>query len=126
MRQIHPHGSSFLQNREGLIGITGQQAGMHAQRIVGGMPHAEHPLIAPHCSHTLAHLIGQRLEGQLVIGSRQCTRQRIRWRTCEGSHKQGYCFFEAPIEQVHIAVVGDVGSLGCGVVGGQVKAMNGI
>ena len=38
-----------------------------AQRMIAGMAHAEHPLIAPHGAHTSAHLIRQRLKTEALV-----------------------------------------------------------
>ena len=48
-----------------------QQLRAHAQRIIGRMPGAKHPLIAAHGSHAAPHLIGQSLKCQPAISGGQ-------------------------------------------------------
>ena len=67
MGEVHADGGALAQNRIRATRIARGQLGMNPQRLIGGMPHAEHPLIAAHRAHTTAHLIGQRLKGQPVI-----------------------------------------------------------
>ena len=56
----------------GAVGGMGlQEFGPQAQGLVGGVAHAEHPLVAADRADTAAHLVGQRLEGQAMIGGRQ-------------------------------------------------------
>ena len=47
------------------------------QRLIRRVPDAEHPLVAAHRSHAPAHLVGQRLKRQIVIGNCQRTGDRI-------------------------------------------------
>ena len=54
-----------------VAGALAEQFRAEAQRVVGGMAHAEHPLVAAHRAHAAADLVGQRLERQPVIGCRQ-------------------------------------------------------
>ena len=75
VRQVHAHGRGFAQNRKQRIGLPSrQQLRTDAQRIVGGMAGAEHPLVAAHGAHAAPHLVGQRLEAQRAI----CGGQRAR------------------------------------------------
>ena len=57
--------------KQGLGCLARQQFGADAQRIVGGMAGAEHPLVAAHRAHAAAHLVGQRLEAQRAVGGGQ-------------------------------------------------------
>ncbi len=51
--------------------LGSKQFRANAQRLIGRMAHAKHPLIAAHRAHAAAHLVGQRLKGEPVIGRRQ-------------------------------------------------------
>ena len=48
-----------------------EQLGAEAQRIIGRMAGAEHPLVAAHGAHAAAHLVGQRLEAERAVGGGQ-------------------------------------------------------
>ena len=69
--QVHADRSLFAQDRIRTIRGGLQQFGPDAQGLVDGMPHAEHPLIAPDGADTATDLIRERLEGQPMIGRGQ-------------------------------------------------------
>ena len=70
--QVHAHRRSLAQDRERAVRRSRrQQFRPQAQRLIGGMADAEHPLVAAHCADAAADLVGQRLKGQAVIGGRQ-------------------------------------------------------
>ena len=72
VREVHPHGRAFAQDGVGAVcRVRPQQLRPDAQRLVGRVAHAEHPLVAAHRAHAPAHLVGQRLERQPVVGRRQ-------------------------------------------------------
>jgi len=48
-----------------------EEFGPKAQGLVGGVAHAEHPLVAADRADAAADLVGEGLEGQAVIGRRQ-------------------------------------------------------
>ena len=55
-----------------------QQFGANAQRIVGRMAGAEHPLVAAHRAHAAAHLVGQGLEPKRAVAGGQRAGKRRR------------------------------------------------
>ena len=71
MGEIHPHRREFSENGIGALWGSLQEFWPQSQWLIGGMAHAEHPLIASHGSHTASHLIGEGLESQSVVGGRQ-------------------------------------------------------
>ena len=71
VRQVHADRRGFAQDGEQAVRSGCEQFGPEAQRMVGRMAHAEHPLIAAHRAHAAAHLVGQRLKAEPVIGGGQ-------------------------------------------------------
>ena len=71
VRQVHAHGGQFAEDRESAVGAALEQLGPDAERLVGRMAHAEHPLVAAHGADAAADLVGQRLEGEPMIGRGQ-------------------------------------------------------
>ena len=69
--EIHPHRCEFAENGIGALWGSLQEFWPQSQWLIGGMAHAEHPLVAPHGSHTASHLIGEGLESQSVVSGRQ-------------------------------------------------------
>ncbi len=84
---------------------------------------AEHPLIAAHAADAEAHLVGQGLEAQGTVAG------------CQGAGnfgagglppEHGDGFFEAALEQVHVALVGNQGAGAGGCAQRDVEAVDGI
>jgi len=69
--QVHAQRRLLAQDGEGPVGGLLEQFRTDPQRLVGGMSHAEHPLVATHRADAAAHLVGQRLEGEAVVGRGQ-------------------------------------------------------
>ena len=68
MGEVHAHRRRLAQDREGRIaGRPLQQLGPDAQRLVGRVADAEHPLVAAHAAHAAPHLVGQGLEAQAMV-----------------------------------------------------------
>lgn len=78
MREVHAYGRAFAENRIGAVRAGMKQFAAEAQGMIGGMAHAEHPLIAAHGAHAAADLIGERLNRQPVIGHGQRAGNGIR------------------------------------------------
>jgi len=101
---LHAHRSRLAQDRERRIGRwASQQFRSNAQRLIGGVTDAEHPLIAAHRAHAAPHLIGQRLEPQPVIRLGQRARHGL------ARPLRGLCpqedvdrLLEAPLQQMGI------------------------
>src|SRR5206468_11362380 len=79
VREVHAHGRTLSKNRVTAVAARPEKLGPKAQRLVGGMAHAEHPLVAADRAHAAAHLIGQRLEGQPMIRRGEGAAERIVW-----------------------------------------------
>ena len=105
MRQVHAHRGAFAQDRVGAVLVAAlQQLGPDAQRMIGGMAHAEHPLIAAHRAHAAADLVRQRLQGQPLIGHGQRAGNRVgrpirRLRL----EKSGDGLFKSALQQLRVA-----------------------
>ena len=54
-----------------VVGVALQQAGMNAQRMLVDAADPEHPAVALAAPHRPAHLVGQGLEGDLIVRLRQ-------------------------------------------------------
>lgn len=77
VRQIHAHRSGLAQNREERATVPPRQhLRANAQRVIRGMAHAEHPLVAAHRTHAAPHLVGQRLKRQLAVPGRKSAGNR--------------------------------------------------
>ena len=63
--------TGVVSRRMGKTGAAVEKFGAEAQRVVGGMSGAEHPLVAAHAAHAAAHLVGQRLEGERAVAGGQ-------------------------------------------------------
>ena len=63
-------GVRLAQDRDTVASAAGRSSSSraHAQRLVGRVADAEHPLVAAHRAHAAPHLVGQRLEAQAMIG----------------------------------------------------------
>src|SRR5580765_5714536 len=109
MSQVHAHGSAFTQNWIGAIVLApAKQFGSDAQRLIGGMSHPKHPLIAAHCAHAAADLIGERLKCQTMIrrGKRAADGIDRALGSLHGE-KSVDGFFKAALEEMLVTFEGD-------------------
>lgn len=60
--KIHADGRAFAEYGKEIVGET-EEFGAYSQRVVGGVSHAEHPLVATHGADGFADLVGESLEG---------------------------------------------------------------
>ena len=126
MRQVHAHGSAFAQDGEGAVSSGGEQFRAEAQGLVLGVAHAEHPLISPHRPDTAAHLVGQSLESEAVIGGGEGTAQGIAGALLRLSSQEGIDgFLKTAVEELLVALEGDVAAGFQFRPGGQVEAVDG-
>ncbi len=123
----------FPKNRVTAVAAGPEQLGPKAQRLVGGMAHAEHPLVAAHRAHAPTHLIGEGLESESMIRRGEGAGKSVARALARlGSQEVVDGFLEAAPEQVLIALERDeAGGVGSGVVRvpeflGKVKAVDGI
>ena len=65
--EVHADGGAFEKDGCGVFGGS-EELRAEAQGVVGGMTHAEHPLVATDGADGFAHLVGEGLEGELVVG----------------------------------------------------------
>ena len=78
--------------------------------MVRGMSDAKHPLIAAEPAHAPPHLIGQRLEAEVAIGSGKGARDRVRRPMLLLRGKKTFNrLFEPSAQQVLVTVVGNQG-----------------
>ena len=78
VRQVHAHGRRLAQDRVRRVGRRPvQQLAADAQRLIGRVADAEHPLVPAHRAHAAAHLVGQGLERQPVVGCRERARHGL-------------------------------------------------
>ena len=102
-----------------------QQLRPDAQRLIGRMTDAEHPLVAAHRAHAAAHLVGQGLEAEPMIRFRQRTGHRL-VRALRGLRLQEDIdrLLETALQQIRIAVErNEAPALHAGLAG-QVKAVD--
>ena len=57
VRQVHAHRRALAQDWERAVGAGLEQLAAQAQRLIGRMAHAEHPLVAAHGTDATADLI---------------------------------------------------------------------
>ena len=100
-----PHRSSLDQDgKEPEVGLSHQKLRGDSQRMLVRAPHAEHPAIALASSNRAAHLIGQRLERDLFVRSRQGARNRAAGPVARHRvQKLGDRLLVAPVHQVREA-----------------------
>ncbi len=113
VREVHAHRGAFAQNRVGAVARVGpQQLRPDAQRVIGRVPHAEHPLIAAHRADAAADLVGQRLKRQPVVSRRQGARDGVAG-AFRLLHRQEMIngLLEPALEQVLVAFEGDESSV---------------
>ncbi len=105
VRKVHPDRSPFGEDRIRIPLAPLQQFGTDPQRMILGMPDAEHPAIARDAADTASHLIGERLEGELVVRlSQRAGRRFARAVSCLSLQKGVDRLGEAPFEQMMVTV----------------------
>jgi len=78
VRQVHPHGRAFAQNRiRAILCAEAKQLRPNPQRLIHRMAHPEHPLVSFNRAHAVPHLVGERLKSQSVISGGQGARDGI-------------------------------------------------
>ena len=108
VREVHADGRGFVEDGEQPFGGALQQLAAHAQRVIHRMAGAEHPLVAAHGTHAAAHLIGQGLEAQAVVGFGERAGDGVGGAVGRLQGQEAVDgFFEAALEEVRVAVVGD-------------------
>ena len=104
-----------------------QQLRPDAQRLVGRVADAEHPLVAAHRAHAAPHLVGQGLEAQAVIGLGQRAGDRLaRPLRCLRLQEDVDGLLEAALQQVGVAVERDEAPALHAGLAGQVEAVDGV
>ncbi len=126
VRQVHAHGRRLAQDRVGRVGRGPvEQLGPQPQRLVGRVAEPEHPLVAPHRSDAAPHLVRQGLERQPVVRGRERARHGlVRSLGSLLAQKDVDRLFEAPRQQVGVAVKRDESPLRNPALLRQVKAMD--
>ena len=99
--EIHPHRCQFAEDGVGSVWGSFQEFRSQSQWLIGGMTHAEHPLVASHGAHTASDLVGEGLKSQSVVSGRQGRGDAIgRPLRLELSEKAVDGLFEAAVEQM--------------------------
>ncbi len=85
------------------VGVPASQFRPDPEGLIGGMPHAEHPLVPANRADAPAHLIRERLKRQALVGGGQPGGQRIR-RAAGGRVQEGVDRLpEAALEQLLVS-----------------------
>ena len=106
--QVHAHGRRLAQNREGIAVAAHEQFRPNAQRIIGGVARAKHPLIASHRPHASPHLVGKRLKREPAIrGGQRAGNAVARSLALLGSEKDPDGLFIPPAQQLFVTMKGD-------------------
>ena len=109
MRQVHAHRRGFAEDGEERVrGPPRKHLRPDAQRVIGGVAGAEHPLVTLHGAHAAAHLVGQRLESQRAVTGGQSARYRRVWpRRGLSGQEHVESLVEAAFQQAGVARVGN-------------------
>ncbi len=128
MGQVHADRRALAQDRiETARRIAQREFLAQAQRLVGGVAHAEHPLVAAHAAHAAADLVGQRLEREFLIGCGQGAGNPVaRAALLLGFEKHVDGFLEAAFQQIFITLEGNGSGFATGEPHGQVEAVDGV
>src|ERR1700675_697635 len=73
--EVHADGCGFVEDWKWGSLRSLKKFRAHAKGVIGGMPRAEHPLIAPHGADTSSHLVGQRLETEPTVSGGEGARK---------------------------------------------------
>jgi hypothetical protein len=106
--EVHAHRRRLAQ--DGIEAARApQQFRAQAQRIVGRMAGAEHPLVAAHRAHAAAHLVGQRLEAQAAVsGGQRAGDDRPGAARAFGGQEKVDGLVEAAVQKVGVARIGNL------------------
>src|SRR5688500_7428108 len=93
--------------------------------MIGGVPGAEHPLIAANRADAPPHLVGQRLKAEVVIRRRQRAADRVTWAVAALDMQKGFDgFLEAAVQEVRVTFEWDGAVSGFSELAGNVEAVN--
>ena len=102
---------------------TGLEA--DAEGVVGGMAHAEHPLVSANGAYRTPDLVGEGLEGELVVGGSEGGGDAIGWAVFFLNGEEGIDgFFKAAAEEVFVTVEWDGAGVAGGKFFGEIKAVD--
>ena len=88
--------------------VLGEELGTDAEGMVGGVAHAEHPLVPANGADRFADLVGKSLEGELVVGGGEGRGDAIRRALLVLDGEEGVDgFFKLATEEVLISFEGD-------------------
>ena len=90
VREVQPHRRPLDQDREErVVRLALEEPGMDAQRMLVDAADPEHPAVALAAPDRPPHLVGQGLEGDLLVGLGQGAGRSRRWarRACIASRK---------------------------------------
>ena len=91
------------------MAVVREQLAADAERVLGGVSHAEHPLVAAHGADGFPHLVGECLESELVIRGGKCGGNCVAGALGFLNGKEGIDGLgETPCEQMAVSFEGDV------------------
>jgi len=122
--EVHADGGPFAEDGEEVV-VLGEEFGADTEGVVGGVSHAEHPLVAANGADGFADLVGEGLEGELVVGGGEGGRDAIGRAVLFLNVEKGVeRFFKLACEKVFVSLKWDrAGGLG-GKFFGEVKAVD--
>ena len=108
MREIHADGRALQQ--DGIaVTVVREEFAADAQRVLGRVTHAKHPLVAAHGADGFPHLVGEGLESELVIGGGEGRGNCIAGTLFALGGKEGIdSLGETPREEMTVSLEGDV------------------
>jgi hypothetical protein len=113
--QVHADGGAFAEDGEEVV-VLFQEFGTNAEGVIGGVAHAEHPLVAADGADGAADLVGEGLEGELVVGGGEGGGDAIGGAVLFLDVEEGVDgFFEVASEEAFVTSEGD----GAGGFGGE-------
>src|SRR5438876_12202959 len=80
MRQVHAHWRGLAENRvRAILQTATSQFRAKAERLIGRVAHAKHPLIAPNRAHAATDLIGEGLKAETMVSCAQPAGESFSW-----------------------------------------------
>ena len=124
--EVHADGRTLAEDAEE-TGVAPQQFGAQAQRIIGGMPRAEHPLVAAHGANAAADLIGEGLKAQAAVsGGERAGDDRARPLGALGGQELVDGLLEAALQKMDVAGVGNLRGRAGLLAQGHMEAVDGV
>lgn len=131
--EVHAQRGALAEDGEETRGGTGAEFGSYAERVIGGVADAKHPLVTAHGADAAADLVGERLEGEAVVGGGEGGGEAVAGSLLAlGGEERIDGFLETTGEQLFVAAEGNE-TWGSGLdwavsseFGGEMEAVDGI